>query len=265
MEIGELVMLKKDLERKLLSVLLIILLIGISISINPNVSIISKVEAASIWIQTTDTDFINGTLTNVELVHTGNETNITLTCDEWERKYPPSTPSKRYGHAMTSIKGGTTATEDNILLFGGFDGSYYDETWIYDLSTNSWNEDTVGTGPSARNYHAMASFYNKDKVLLFGGTDGIFPSETWLDETWIYDLSAGSWTEDTVGTSPSARYGHAMATVYGTDQVVLFGGWTDSGYNDETWVYDLSASSWTEDTSGTSPSARCYHAMASIY
>jgi len=82
-------------------------------------------------------------------------------------------------------------------------------------------------------------------------------------ETWVYDLSANTWTNQAPATSPSARYGHAMASL-GGDQVLLFGGWDVSELNGETWGYDLSANTWTSQVPATSPSERCNHAMASL-
>jgi hypothetical protein len=81
-----------------------------------------------------------------------------------------------------------------------------------------------------------------DQVLLFGGEDaGLFNGET-----WVYDLSANTWTNQTLVSSrsaaewtaagPSARDWHAMAWVSG-DQVLLFGGWVDFGLpSGETWL-----------------------------
>jgi len=43
---------------------------------------------------------------------------------------------------------------------------------------------------------------------------------------------------------PSARAIPEMASL-GGDQALLFGGVDAAGYDDETWVYDLSANTWT--------------------
>ncbi len=105
------------------------------------------------------------------------------------------------------------------------------------------------------------AYLGGDQALLFGGDDvsGFF------NDTWVYDLSDNAWTpKSPVGDiKPSARYGHAM-TYLGGDQVLLFGGLTSSGPNDETWGYDPSANTWTQKSPTTSPSARVFHAMAYI-
>jgi len=166
---------------------------------------------------------------------------------------------------------------DQVLLFGGQEGSGISngETWVYDLSANSWTNQTPASGPSARYGHAMATL-GGDQVLLFGGQD----DSGYNGETWVYDLSANSWTNQAPVDAPSARFYPAMAYL-GGDQVLLFGGFDGSGLSGETWVYDLSANTWTNQSpaategtcraargcpaqsEGTGPSARHWHAMAS--
>jgi len=92
------------------------------------------------------------------------------------------------------------------------------ETWVYDLSANTWTNQAPAAAPSARYWHAMASL-GEDQVLLFGGED----ASGLEGETWVYDLSANTWTNQAPASGPSARYAHAMASL-GGDQVLLFGG-----------------------------------------
>ena len=75
---------------------------------------------------------------------------------------------------MASLGGG------QVLLFGGSDGAYDGETWVYDLSDNTWTEKIPAASPSARVDHAMA-WIGGDQVLLFGGYDASgYDGETWL-------------------------------------------------------------------------------------
>ena len=59
----------------------------------------------------------------------------------WTLKSPATKPSARLEHAMASLGG------DQVLLFGGFDGSFDDETWVYDLSDNTWTLQKPATKP----------------------------------------------------------------------------------------------------------------------
>ncbi len=175
-------------------------------------------------------------------------------------------PSLRYGHSIATIDG-----IDKILLFGGFDGSgncdgsgnsYCNGTWLYDLSANTWNLMIPASSPSIRDYHAMATIDGTDKILLFGGQN---PGFTENDETWVYNYTDNNWYNVTPAISPSARQAHAMATIDGTDKILLFGGnGPASGYLDETWVYDLSDNTWTQVNTAIRPRGRQNHAMATI-
>jgi N-acetylneuraminic acid mutarotase len=121
---------------------------------------------------------------------------------------------------------------DQVLLFGGLDGpmALDGETWVYDLSANTWTNKAPAASPSARNSHNMA-YLGGDRVLLFGGYDG-----TYDDETWVYDLSANTWTNLAPALAPSPRFQHAMASLDG-GRVLGFGGW-DGNHDGETWLWN---------------------------
>lgn len=159
-------------------------------------------------------------------------------------------PTGRRWFDMANISG------DKALLFGGHlspSSTGNAETWIYDLSDNTWTDMDPGTWvagtdmPSARYMHSMA-YIGDDKVLLFGGySSGI------SGEAWIYDLSDNQWTQVT-GTV--AKWYHGAAYLV-DDKVLVFGGIdASSNLSNETRIYDLSDDTWTLDTDVTIPSAR---------
>lgn len=175
-----------------------------------------------------------------------------LSDSAWTEQNPASSPSARWIHDGIAYLG-----EDRALLFGGQDGGgYCGDTWVYDLSDNSWAQLIPPDGPTARWGHAMASI-GENRVVLFGGYDAGGRD----DETWLFDLGENTWTQQDPAVKPSARYEHAMAYI-GDDQVLLFGGQTDSGYDDETWVYDLSEDNWTLDSNAVQPSARSRYGLS---
>ena len=53
-----------------------------------------------------------------------------------------------------------------------------------------------------------------------------------------------------------------MSSIYGTDNVLLFGGSPD---RKDTWIYDFSEDSWILKEQLEAPSDRFYHAIAPIY
>jgi N-acetylneuraminic acid mutarotase len=176
-----------------------------------------------------------------------------LSDDTWTQKFPVTSPSARSNHGMANIGG------DQVLLYGGGFGSYGNDTWVYDLSLNTWTLKTTVTTPSGAYGPGMANI-GGDKVLLFVGN--FLPQSN----IWVYDLSDNNWTMKNPATPPAVRIGTSMASI-GGDKVLLFGGWlwSEGGdLSDDTWIYDLSDDAWTLKSPASKPSARQFHAMASI-
>jgi hypothetical protein len=143
-------------------------------------------------------------------------------------------PSHRRNAEMTAIYG-----TDKVLLFGG-NGT--NETWLYDLSNNNWTE--MARGPNVTYDSKIATIFGTSKVLLFVGSSSGDESETWL-----FDLNAGpigNWTKLLEITSPDFRTRHTMASINGTENIVLFGGqvtpspWIDN----ETWIFEHNATAF---------------------
>jgi N-acetylneuraminic acid mutarotase len=148
---------------------------------------------------------------------------------------------------------GCTTKTPKIVLFGGHDGAkVLGDTWEWDGTV--WTPRTVA-GPSARQYHAMASL--NGKVVLFGGYDGVQR----LGDTWEWDGS--TWTKrDVVGPSPRRRT--AMATIGA--KIVLYGGTSlaaDGGTVEPTDTWEWDGNAWTPRT-GANPGGRADHRMAAL-
>jgi hypothetical protein len=165
-------------------------------------------------------------------------------------------PPARRGHAMTTF-------ESTVVLFGGEGtGGSLGDTWTYDGSR--WTQSSAA-GPPARSGHAMTTVYHR--AAVFGGratapgTDG---GASLLGDTWAYDGT--TWALQSVRSTPSARYGSAIAvqqhtlTGYG----VLFGGLAADGLQADVWeLWPLMGGTWASYTA-TGPSPRSGHAMATL-
>jgi hypothetical protein len=151
------------------------------------------------------------------------------------------TPSGRYGHVLCPLPGGA-------LLFGGHNGNFLGDTWIYTAASNTWSQVATPTAPSARRWAAAAFHEGDGRVYLFGG-DGPGGNS---NQTWRFDGTA--WAQ-VPGAGPSARSGAAMAYDRGRNRLVLFGG---SNLSD-TWEF---GTSWVQRTNVGSPGARTYAGMA---
>ncbi|WP_455393144.1 Kelch repeat-containing protein [[Eubacterium] cellulosolvens] len=175
--------------------------------------------------------------------------------NSWTQKVPSTNPTARSYFGISTIYG-----TDKVMLYGGlsYPASYYEDTWIYDLSENKWEKRSPTTYPSARCLHGQGSIYNTDKVILFGGSP-------FHDDTCIYDLSENNWFLMSPTGKPTARFYQVMEAIHGTDKVMLFGG-TVTGMNNlaETWIYDLSDNTWKQHTISNFPLPRSLHALATI-
>jgi len=171
------------------------------------------------------------------------------------------TPPPRYDLGLAPIY-----NTNKALLFGGQGNKAvgnvrdWNDTWCYDRDQNTWTEIISDPHPSDRNGHGMVGFDNDDKVLVFGGdTDSGF-----MNDTWIFDLSQGNWTQINTSTSPRPSHFMSLAMLAPTGNIVLFGGWDWKQMMNETWIYNISDNGWTNVTPSLSPSGRHGASMASI-
>lgn len=158
-------------------------------------------------------------------------------------------PTARAAHQMVY-----NSLYQKVILFGGHNGTgtYCDDTWVYDLITNTWTEKNPTTKPSGRFNHAMVYDSNSDKVILFGGYDG----SNQVNDTWAYDFISDDWTQMNPSSAPSTRWRHSM--VYDSfGKVILFGGRNITGYfMNKTWVYDYPSNTWTPMNPSSTPPGR---------
>jgi len=170
-----------------------------------------------------------------------------LSLNIWTQKNSSSAPTPRFGHAMAF-----DSTNNIIILFGGTDEQgQQQDTWVYDVKTDTWTERFPNKSPSMRRCHAMVYDSADAKIVLFGGLNGTEQ----LDDSWVYDVASNAWIQKDPVDKPSARYMHRMVYDPFSDYIVLFGGY-DGNNNDETWLYDLDLDTWTQTDSDQEPSAR---------
>ena len=152
------------------------------------------------------------------------------------------------------------AESDRSILFGGYGHPYSDETWAYDVDTDTWTQMDPPTSPPPRNFHVMAYDPGGDRVIMFGGGNGAAA----YDDTWAYDFNTDTWTELAPTNSPGPHDFSAM--VYDPDdrRMILFGGTVgDRGEAlGDTWAFDYGSNTWTDLSPPSGPSSRAWHAMA---
>jgi hypothetical protein len=157
---------------------------------------------------------------------------------------------------------------NKVVVYGGYDmWTRFNDTWVYDLINNSWINTYPKVSPGPRDASSMASIWGEDKVLIFGGASETIPGS---DDTWIYDLSDNNWSRKYPPNKPLGRTGHKMASFYGTDKILLYGGYkinnqNQSILNKETWIYDYSDNNWINVTNKPSPDIRNEFSLTTIH
>ncbi|MHA2249490.1 MAG: Kelch repeat-containing protein [Candidatus Kariarchaeaceae archaeon] len=169
-------------------------------------------------------------------------------------------PSVRAGHKMVYNE-----ETGKMILFGGNtnplnenDDLLLDDTWTYDLTTDSWELLTPDISPSPRFEHSMIYDPKNRRTLLFGGYGG----NTQLNDLWQYDQRSNTWTEIIVPTTPAEIDSTAMIFDPEKERILQFGGFgTIQNKIDDLWAFYLSNSSWVKILSNPHPTARYGHTM----
>jgi len=169
--------------------------------------------------------------------------------DTWTQLSPPTSPPGICAAAMVC-----DSKRDRMILFGGSSVSgILNDTWAYDLNTNTWSNLNPSNPPPARHSHCMAYDSESDRVVLFGGYNGRY-----LHDTWEYDPSTNAWIQRSPASHPPGGFIlDGMVYDIESDRCIQFGGYAGSGYySDQTWAYDANTSQWTLMSPASRPSPR---------
>ena len=143
------------------------------------------------------------------------------------------------------------------VLFGGYDGTKtFSDTWEWNGTW--WTLKSPLTAPSQRYGASVAYDSSREVTVLFGGQSSNMPAE--LNDTWEYDGS--NWSKRLPATSPTIRFGAAMAFDSVRNRIVLFGGSAMGVPSAETWEWD--GSDWALRPTGPGPGSRFGAAAAFI-
>ncbi len=184
-------------------------------------------------------------------------------------------PPGRTGATLTPVGDGR-----ELLLFGGSGDSLFfcspvplcsagllNDTWILDAASDTWEEVPAPGAPEPRVGHAAAYDEQSGVVVVFGGAklaNATNRTGTNLGDTWAWLPDSREWRQMAPLESPAARSFHAMAYDPGLDLVVLWGGdSSEGGENDpDVWGYDYDADEWRRLIQGLDMATPWYHRMA---
>ena len=172
-----------------------------------------------------------------------------LAAGEWTEISPGDGPSPRFAH--TAI---WDEPRSRLVVFSGQGGpgEFFSDVWAFDPAAGEWVE-LAGDRAGPENRYGSCAGYDPagDRFLISHGfTDG-----GRFDDTWAFDLGAGSWTEvSPAGARPLRRCLHTCAYDPVDGSLFLFGGQSnDRARHDDAWILDTGG--WTE-VATTGPAAR---------
>jgi hypothetical protein len=172
---------------------------------------------------------------------------------QWQLLTAPTSPPARRDHSLTA-----DPIDGRLYLFGGRrDNTTFDDLWVFDPSTTTWQGKPVtGARPPARFGHNAAVDVLRRRLIVTLGQLG----NDFFDDIWAFDLAASEWTQlgGTSAERPAKRYGAGGALDVMSDRFLVTHGFTDRGRFDDTWAFDLETEAWQRiEVTGTVPEPRC--------
>jgi len=151
---------------------------------------------------------------------------------------------------------------DNVLLYGGFSGTSgnailgMQDTWAYNLNSNTWTEISTLSKPSLRSEVAMAYDERADRTVIFSSFAAGGPHENiGNNETWVFDHVNSTWTMVLRGavdptiqiTYPidGATLGSPNVTLSGTAADDVEVQWVEVSLDNITWNDASGRIAWT--------------------
>jgi len=151
--------------------------------------------------------------------------------DSWIATSTINAPQGRFGHAAVW-------TGSEMIVWGGYDGTYLNTGARYNPSTDSWTATSAANAPTAR--AVRTAVWTGSEMIVWGGFDG----SAWLNTGGRYNPGTDSWTATSTTNAPTGRTTHTA--VWTGNEMIVWGGSPD-GTNvlNTGGRYNPSIDSWT--------------------
>ena len=184
---------------------------------------------------------------------------LDLATNTWTEITAAGAPSARLYHA-SAILG------HELIVYGGtagFSPPYFNDTYAFDLTTDTWRTVTTDAAPQPRFGMELIPDEANGRVLMAFGHDDTNLGNR--NDVWALDVAAGTWTQLHTGDTPNSpatgmcmfpadftnieegaperRY--SVGTAVAGDHAFIFGGKADCGYLNDVWRIDLASGDWT--------------------
>ena len=193
---------------------------------------------------------------NVFVFHGGDSFVGTWTYDPVANTWLRMTPGGTLPNPSLILPGLAYSTNNQkVYLVGGISSTGYNsDLYVYDYPTNTWSliNPAGGVKPPARYRHAFAYDSTNNIFLLYGGQNasGI------LNDTWVYDPSANTWTQLNLPQAPPVPTSAIFARMsYDSDHnVFVLAQLGQNGYYGGNWTA-YAIQTWLFRYQGTGPNA----------
>lgn len=131
--------------------------------------------------------------------------------------------------------------DHELVLFGGrgLSGDQ-DDLWRFDLSTQTWEQITAGSGPTERYTHNAVYDEVAHSMVVWSGRNVSNSGSVLFSDVWSLDLATMEWSLlHPSGDTPNRRYGTAAVYDPESHTLVNFAGFTSAGRFDDTWAFHL--------------------------
>jgi hypothetical protein len=178
------------------------------------------------------------------------------TTDEWTEVSPVVSPSNRMSSNMVY-----DSLNDVAILFSGYcDGdTHHEDTWVYNLTDNTWTEVSPETSPGGRYGHCMFYDQSNGRTILFSGNS----PEGMKTDLWEYDFLTNTWTQLSAFPQPLGRKWGSMVYDSDLNRGFLFGGDCNvPEFVNDTWTFLCDTSEWERQDIEQSPDVRASPGLA---
>jgi hypothetical protein len=170
-----------------------------------------------------------------------NSSSNELTGAVWKQiKTMKNSPGPLKGHSCAAYK-------NNVILFGGMDGSahFSNSLYFYNTDSNEWILQTYkGNPPSGRAYFSFGIANNK-YLIVHGGMTAEYPGNSYSvsHELFMFNLQTSQWLSPSFdGDAPEPRWCHMMGIAVISDllQIIIFGGINENALLHHSSIYGAS-------------------------
>jgi len=160
----------------------------------------------------------------------------------WRELTPGYSPRARNFPGLCYIE-----SLDKVFVFGGKGGSeqFYNDAWLFDPATMSWESLTVQNTPPPRNAPGCVCDPLGNRVVVFGGSGA---GGSFMEDTWIFYPDSNKW-QVVIGPHPHERAAGVLSYDPIGYRMILFGGVYANDQDElvklnDAWCFDLSTLTW---------------------